>query len=140
VIEVFGAHEGDVYLYGDATGGAKGTAKVDGSDWDIIKRHLRPVFGDRLRVRVDQSNPAERQRVNAVNSRLCAVDGTRRLFVDKSCKWTTKDFEGVRVIEGSAGEIDKDYDARLTHITDAIGYYVHKRYPVAGGLLTVRSK
>jgi hypothetical protein len=139
LIEVYGKHEGDVYLYGDATGGAKGTAKVDGSDWDIIKRHLRPVFGDRLRVRVDASNPAERQRVNAVNSRLCAVDGTRRLFVDKSCKWTTKDFEGVRVIEGTAGEIDKDYDARLTHITDAIGYYVFKKFPVAGGMMMNRS-
>jgi hypothetical protein len=139
VIEVYGKHEADVYLYGDATGGAKGTAKVDGSDWDLIKKHLRPVFGDRLRVRVDSHNPAERQRVNAVNSRICSVDGTRRLYVDRRCKWTIKDFEGVRVMEGTAGEIDKDYDSRLTHITDAIGYYVFKKFPVAGGLLMNRS-
>jgi hypothetical protein len=67
------------------------------------------------------------------------VDGTRRLYVDRRCKWTIKDFEGVRVMEGTAGEIDKDYDSRLTHITDAIGYYVFKKFPVAGGLLMNRS-
>jgi hypothetical protein len=139
IIDVYGKHRGDVYCYGDATGGSAGTAKVAGSDWDLIRQYLKPVFGDRLRIRVDKSNPEERQRVNAMNSRLCSVSGVRKLFVDRRCKWTIKDFEGVRVIEGTAGEIDKDYDARLTHITDGIGYYVHKKFPMAGGLIMNRS-
>jgi hypothetical protein len=41
-----------------------------------------------------------------------------------------KDFEGVRILEGSAGEIDKKTDKRITHLTDGIGYYIAYKYPV----------
>ena len=59
------------------------------------------------------------------------MDGTVGLLVDPvKAPFTVKDFEGVRLIEGGPGEIDKDYDKRLTHLTDAIGYYVEKRFPV----------
>jgi hypothetical protein len=34
----WGNHEGLIYCYGDSTGGAGGSAKVEGSDWDIIRR------------------------------------------------------------------------------------------------------
>jgi hypothetical protein len=127
--------------YGDATGGSGGTAKVDGSDWSLIKQYLRPVFGDKLRFRVDQSNPLERVRVNAVNSRCKSADGQVRLLVSKSgCPNLIKDFEGVRVIEGSAGDIDKDADPKLTHLTDAIGYYIEKCFPVQTGYMTQRQE
>lgn len=43
---------------------------------------------------------------------------------------TVKDFEGVRLLEGGSGEIDKKHDPKLTHVTDAIGYYVARAYPV----------
>jgi hypothetical protein len=129
-------HQADVFCYGDATGGARGTAKVDGSDWDLIRKHLLPVFGDRLRMRVPKENPPERVRVNSVNSRLCSSDGVRKLFIDRKCKYVRKDFEGVRVKEGTAGELDKDTDPKLTHISDAIGYREWKKYPIAGGKMT----
>jgi hypothetical protein len=50
--------------------------------------------------------------------------------VDKTCTNTIKDFEGVRVIEGGTGDIDKKRDLMLTHLTDAIGYYVSREHPV----------
>lgn len=134
IIADYKTHEGDVYCYGDATGGNRGTAKLDGSDWDLIKRELGPVFNNgRLKFRVDKQNGPERSRVNAVNSRLQAVDGNRSLWVDPRCKWTVRDFEGVRVKAGTAGEIDKDHDKKITHLTDALGYYIVKRFPIAGG-------
>jgi hypothetical protein len=34
-------HQGRVEVYGDATGGARGTAQVSGSDWDLAKKVLR---------------------------------------------------------------------------------------------------
>ena len=124
-------HKGLVICYGDSTGGAKGTAKTRGSDWDIIRQELIPVFGDRLYFRIPKKNPYERQRVNAVNSRLLSYNGLVRLVVDgEKAPMLLKDFEGVRVAEGTAGEIDKKRDPLLTHLSDAIGYYVYREYPV----------
>jgi len=130
LIEDWKDHQGEVRIFGDATGGARGSAKVEGSDWDLIKRHLTPVFGHRLGFRVPQENPQERPRVNAVNSRLQAVSGDIRMMVDPKCKHVIKDFEGVVILEGSAGEIDKKKTPMLTHLTDAIGYYTAARFPI----------
>jgi len=131
LIADWGEHPGRVLCYGDATGGAAGTAKVSGSDWDLIKNSLRPTFGGRLRMRVDKANPRERVRVNAMNSRLMSAAGTVRLRIDRTkAPNLVKDFEGVRLLSGGAGDIDKKIDPRLTHMTDAIGYYIAKRHPV----------
>ena len=131
IIEDWGMHKGTVILYGDATGGAKGTAKVKGSDWDLIEQKLRPVYGHKLRFDVPPGNPRERSRVNAVNCRISNTFGQPRLIVDgKNAPYTIKDFEGVRLLEGSAGEIDKKRDPELTHLSDGVGYYIYKRFPV----------
>lgn len=130
LLEDWGEHEGKVFCYGDATGGAKGSAKVSGSDWDLVKKVLYPTFGERLHFQVPMANPKERVRVNSVNSRLCNVFGEVYMVVDPSCEFTIKDFEGTRIIEGGTGEIDKKKDPMLSHMSDAIGYYVHKVYPV----------
>lgn len=127
----WGEHRGGVFVYGDATGGAKGTAKVQGSDWDLISGILRPVYGDRLWFRVPKANPAERVRVNSVNSRARSMAGTVRLMVDpKKAPHVVQDLEGVRVLEGGSGEIDKKADPTLTHLSDALGYYIVQEYPI----------
>ncbi|EWY36401.1 hypothetical protein N825_27025 [Skermanella stibiiresistens SB22] len=124
-------HAGPVHVYGDATGGAQGSARVQGSDWDLVKAELRPVFKDRLSIRVPQSNPRERVRVNAVNSRLLSAAGDVRLMVDPvKAPNVARDFEGVRVLEGGTGEIDKKADPGLSHLTDGIGYYIAREFPV----------
>ena len=51
-----------------------------------------------------------------------------------------KDIEGVRVLEGGSGEIDKKSDPKLTHLSDALGYYVVKKHPVAGARSIIRSE
>jgi hypothetical protein len=43
-----------------------------------------------------------------------------------------RDFEGVQLLKGGSGEIDKKATPDLTHISDAIGYYVEHCFPVAG--------
>lgn len=130
-------HRGPVRCYGDATGGARGSAKVAGSDWDLVAAELRPVFKDRLHFRVPNANPAERARVNAVNTRFRAGDGTVRMVVDPvKCPHLVKDFEGVRLLEGGSGEIDKKATPELTHISDAAGYYVAEEFPITDRTLT----
>lgn len=130
LIKDWGDHKGLVICYGDSTGGAGGSAKVQGSDWDLIKKHLYPVFGSRLSFKVPKHNPRERARVNAVNSRMRNTLGEVYFVVDHKCVMTIKDFEGTRVVEGGSGEIDKKRDPLLTHLSDAIGYYLTKEFPL----------
>lgn len=133
IIKDWGEHTGPVKLYGDATGGASGSAKVAGSDWDIIKTHLRPVFKDKLEFRVPSANPAERARVNAVNSRLLAGpigEQVVRMMIDPKCGNMVRDLEGVKLLDGGSGEIDKKANPKLSHLSDALGYYLNKEFPV----------
>ena len=137
LLNAYGEHEGEIYIYGDATGGAKGTAKVKGSDWDIAKGLFRARWGDRAHFRVPKGNPKERVRVNAVNSRCATADGTVKLLVDPRCQRTIEDFNGVRNKKDGSGEIDKKADPHLSHLTDGVGYYIAKRFPIAKGAIAV---
>lgn len=141
----WGHHQGRVVCRGDATGGAKKTSSVEGSDWDLVKQHLRPTFSGeiqigsrtryRLRIDVPRANPSERARVNAVNARICSASGERRLFVDPArAPHTMRDFDGVEA--DPAGDLvkpKKGAGALFTHLTDAVGYHVHRRYPLTEG-------
>lgn len=116
-------HAGPVTCFGDAAGGAAGSAKIGGSDWDLVRQKLAPVFGNRLSFRVPKANPPERVRVNLMNAALCASDGSVRLVVDTvRCVHLVRDLEGVRL--GDGGKIDKARDPALTHLSDALGYLV----------------
>lgn len=131
LVKDWGAHQGIVKAYGDATGGARGTAKVAGSDWDLIKAAMRAAFGDRYYQMVPAANPPERVRVNAVNTRLRSGNKEIRLMVDAAkAPNVVADLEGVRTLEGGSGEIDKKADPTLTHISDGLGYYVVKEFPL----------
>lgn len=139
IIADWGKHQGRVICYGDATGGARGTAQVQGSDWDLIRQELKPVFGERLAFHVKSANPRERARVNAVNSRLKSTSGDVRLMVDsKKAPHVVRDFEGVQLLKGGSGEIDKKATPELTHITDAIGYYVEYCYPQTAPMTRIK--
>lgn len=117
-------HKGEVHLYGDSTGGSRGTAKELGTDWDIIQEELRRVFGGRLRMRVKR-NPAERDRVNAVNARLRTADDKVHLLVDpRRAPMVVEDFEAVQLLKGGSGELDKDATPDYSHWTDALGYCI----------------
>lgn len=131
----WGHHKGDVYVYGDPAGGARHTAQTQGTDWDIVRDILRGPFGDRMLWRVAKKAPYVRDRINAVNSRLCSTDGTVRFAVDPSkAPNVVRDFEGVTLLQGGSGEVDKKGCERqgLTHLSDAIGYYIAEKYPVGG--------
>jgi hypothetical protein len=130
IVERYGGHRGLVYCYGDATGGASGSAKVEGSDWELIKAALKPVFADRLRFRVPAANPRERVRVNAVNTRFENAAGEIHMLIDPKCLHTIVDFDGVTCTDDGSGDIDKGADPQLTHLSDAIGYYVAEAHPV----------
>ena len=128
IITEWGNHKGQVHCYGDATGGAKGTAKVRGSDWELIDSILEKHFGNRLKMYNRRSNPRERVRLNAMNSR---VHQGRFLVDPKKAPNIVRDLEGVPLTKNGTGEIDKKADSRLSHHTDALGYYVTAEHPLS---------
>jgi len=134
LIKDWGSHQGEIVCYGDFTGGSKGSAKVEGSDWDLIQQKLYNHYGaERVDVFL-QPNPPERTRVNSVNSRLLNTFDEVYMMVDPNhAPNVVNDFEGVCLLEGGSGEIDKDNTkySDLTHLTDAIGYHIYYEYPIA---------
>ena len=129
-------HLTDVRCYGDASGGARKSSAVMGSDWDLIRQALKPVFGDRLAVIVPRANPPERVRINAVNSRLLSADGKVKMLIQggkEGCPRLIKDLDGVTLTPDGSGQLDKKVSPALTHISDALGYHIAKCYPVRGG-------
>jgi hypothetical protein len=132
LVNDWGRHKGRVFVYGDYTGGTSKSSSLMGSDWEIVKRILRAHYGvDKCYFRV-KLNPRERDRVNSVNSRLLALDGKVRLMVDAGrAPNVVRDFESVALIEGGSGELDKRSNPDLTHMTDAIGYYIWQEYPLS---------
>ena len=72
--------------------------------------------------------------MNALNARLRAKSGTIRMMVDpREAPQTVLDLEGVRLLEGGSGEINKTADPQRTHWSDALGYYIARRFPVSSG-------
>jgi hypothetical protein len=129
----WGDHKGDVFLYGDATGGNRHTSQIAGSDWDIVHEFLRPTFGDRMHDRVPNSNPPEHARVQAVNSRFESADHTVSMVIDPvRCPETVRCCDGVMLLKGGSGEIDKKHDKTLTHLSDSLGYKIVSLYPIGG--------
>lgn len=126
LIRRFGQHLQPVYLYGDATGGARGTAKVEGSDWTILKNEFasakqrNAVRWPSIKMRVPKANGPVVSRINAMNSRLLTASGNVHLFIDPSCAHLILDLN--EVVRDDKGDIDKKSDKTLTHMSDAIGY------------------
>jgi hypothetical protein len=133
LIQDWGEHPGKVFIYGDASGGSRGSAKTVGSDWVIVKEMLRPVFKGRLFFRVPLANPLQRARLNAVNRRLRDANGKVGVRIDGSrAMKMADDFEQTMLLEGGSGELDKKSDLMVTHLTDGFGYYAIKEFPVLG--------
>lgn len=117
------SHETGIYLYGDATGRARHSSS-NVTNWKIIQDELaryKPI------MRVPTVNPAERDRVNAVNGMICNSKGHRRVLINPNCKNIIRDFEQVSYKEGSV-QIDKNKDLRLTHASDSLGYRIERDF------------
>jgi len=76
-----------------------------------------------------RKHPLIRDRINAVNSRLCSADGDRYLFVHKKCKRVINALEKHSYKRGT-NLPEKGGDNDLSHMTDSIGYLVEYLYPV----------
>lgn len=117
----FRSHPRGLVVYADATGARMQTSGT--TDVAILQECLRNgAFGE-IQFRIPKSNPAVRDRVTLMNSKLETAAGERAMRIDPRCRELIKDLEQVVYKENSL-VIDKDRDPRRTHLSDALGYLV----------------
>ena len=124
-------HNTGITLYGDATGNARSTTS-NMTNWKIIQNELSR-YG--ITKKVPTSNPPERDRINAVNAKICNSKGERFVQINPKCKHLIRDLEQVPYKKGSVS-IDKTKDLMLTHTSDAFGYMVEKEFSLRRGEIT----
>jgi len=78
-------------------------------------------------VKAPNSHTPVRDRINAVNSRLCSSNGSRHLFIDPKCRNTIEGLERQTYKEGTS---QPDKDSGYDHMMDALGYMVDYLFPV----------
>lgn len=117
-------------IYGDRSGQSRKT--VGDTDYVFIReffKKLHPEYA--VTMHLSKSNPAVKDRVNAVNAMLCNAAGETRCLIDPSCGELIKDFVQVQWKRDSSGnttgQIDKSDMAR-THVSDAFGYHIQKEF------------
>lgn len=121
----FPNHPAGVVVYADASGQRMQTTGE--SDVRMLKEFFRSGEYGTVKFAVPNSNPAVRDRVLLMNSKLCSAEGKRTLKVDPRCAELIRDLEQV-VYKENSQVIDKERDPRRTHLSDALGYLVWQRF------------
>lgn len=78
-------------------------------------------------VKCPTSHTPVRDRINAVNSRLCDSTGIRHLFIAPNCKYTIEGLERQTYKEGTT---QPDKESGYDHQMDALGYMVDYQFPI----------
>ena len=110
------------YGYPDCTGKAKHSS-ARFSDIQLISKEGIMVYARHI-------NPLVINRVNSMNNNL-AKDN---MIIDPKCKGLIRDLEQVVNKEGTR-DIDKTTNKELTHLSDALGYYVDFKHPTVKPVL-----
>ncbi len=121
----YGSHKGGFQMYGDASAKGRRTSAAQ-SDYAHIVNDVRLKKLGRT-MHYTMSNPLLVDRFAATNARICSGDGVRHVFVDPKCKNLIRDLETRTYKPGTRETADTDDQG---HPTDALGYYLHKRYPL----------
>lgn len=119
----YGQHSAGWEFYGDATGKARKTAAND-TDLIQIKNDKRFI---NKKIFYLKSNPPQQTRFAETNALLRNAAGEIRCYISSKCKNLLTDLQSRQYIEGSTEPNDI---GDLGHITDALGYVIHRRWPI----------
>lgn len=129
--QVFPVHNAEIWVFGDATGGARST-HTKMTSYQVIMNHMAQ-YNVPIKLRVPESNPSVPARINAMNRAFRNEDGRVLIEIDPTCVELIADLEGV-VSDGRGGikktHNKKDSYFRRTHTSDATGYWVSQEEPV----------
>lgn len=109
-----------VWAYPDPAGSQRKTSAGGVTDHTILQNAG-------FIVKAPRSHTPVRDRINAVNSRLCGSTGIRHLYIDPKCKYTIEGLERHTYKEGTS---QPDKDSGYDHMMDALGYMVDYLFPV----------
>ena len=109
-----------IFVYPDPAGHQRKSSASGATDITILSNAGFVVKAPRHHTPV-------RDRINAVNSRLCSSSGIRQLYIDPKCKYTIEGLERQTYKEGSS---QPDKDGGYDHMNDALGYMVDYLFPV----------
>lgn len=125
LLKKYPGHRAGFQMYGDASGRSRHTS-ANMSDYVHIASHAGLMALGRT-MHYTTSNPVVADRFASCNARICNGAGQRNLFVDSSCKHLIQDLE-TRSYKLGTRETDDTGDQG--HISDALGYYLHQRWPL----------
>lgn len=119
----FPEHRGGWMFFGDATGAARKTSAAT-SDYLQIRNDRR---FEGARVYYPRQNPKVADRFAACNALFLNAAGERRLVVHSRCRNLIRDLTTRAYVEGTS---EPDDYGDVGHVTDALGYVVHKMFPL----------
>lgn len=113
-------------FFGDASARARKTAATSAamSDYIIIANDKRFKGA---KIIFPKSNPNISDRFASCNAMFCNSLGDRRVKIHPRCKMLRQDLARRVYIEGTREPNDK---GDVGHITDALGYLIHRAYPL----------
>ena len=109
-----------IWVYPDPAGNQRKTSAGGQTDITILRNAG-------FIVKVPHSHSPVRDRINAVNSRLCDSTGIRHLYIDPKCKYTIEGLERQTYKEGTS---QPDKESGYDHMNDALGYMIDYQFPV----------
>ena len=109
-----------IFVYPDPAGSARSTKSQGQTDHTILANAG-------FIVKAPRSHTPVRDRINAVNARLCSANGERHLFISPKCKYVIQCLERQVYKEGSNAIPEK---GEFDHSNDALGYMVDWLWPI----------
>lgn len=116
-------------FFGDASGRARKTAANSAAMSDYIQIANDSRFKG-AKIHYPKANPSIVDRFASTNAMLCNAAGQRRLQIHPRCKMLRQDL-GKRAYKQGTREPDDSGD--IGHITDALGYVIHRIFPLRVG-------
>ena len=111
-----------IFAYPDPAGRQRKTSAGGATDITILQNAG-------FVVKAPHRHTPVKDRINAVNSRLCDGTGVRRMFLDPKVKYTIEGLERHSYREGTS-QPEKDGDPDYSHMNDALGYMVDYLFPI----------
>jgi len=135
-------HPAEVHVYGDSNG-LRRTSQTEKSDYELMQIHMQG-YPSRFVIKVPRSSPPSRARINSLNNRLKGYDNIQCVYVSDQCVELIADFHQV-VLRPDGNDVLKVYRegnpyARRTHASDALGYLIHREWPISREAAKLKSK
>lgn len=135
-------HPAEVHVYGDSNG-LKRSVSTEKSEYQLIQIHMQG-YPSKVVLKVPRGAPLPRNRINSLNNRLKGYEGVQRIFISRDCRELIEDLKQV-VLKPDGKDVMKVYKsndayAARTHASDALGYLVHREWPLSKEAIKLRAE